>query len=407
MKHNVSKNTIRHLSEQTTGSVDNDVCPPSNKFFIKKIELRYATLIAQTELDMMRNSNNGITHKHERQKAEYKSQLSKLKQILSKIPSGFSLGQTMYTRISKEQNQKIAAEFSNYVRPRFLMHLAENQSNSLRELGLCEHSINRMKSGLAPADKNRAFYNLTVDHIIERSGSGELGYNKDYDKKTTKYMKPTYKVNHFANLILIPDSIHNGIKNAINKTQNLPSSELGQSQWYTTLIPTNNNKSNVYKSNKQKDYQKFIHKNNRRIDTEIRQIFYLSEQLNVEIELFIDRSKQKNKSLANNFNTSEQANYIYKSRIIPTLQEMVDTIETIEQRLGQKKENSNSTNNLTSELSRILNNTFMSNLDKNIKRAEKVIGYEFAKNFRQKRNRLIEKYSKNNKQVTNNKTYKR
>src|SRR5690606_15340198 len=99
-----------------------------------------------------------------------KDKLQKFEQALEDIPPQFTLSEVIYTRISKEQNEKTEREYSDYVRPRFLMFLADKFPAELKKLGICDHGIKRMKNGLDPADEDRAVYNMTVDHIIERSG---------------------------------------------------------------------------------------------------------------------------------------------------------------------------------------------------------------------------------------------
>ncbi len=407
MKKDVTKKTVKYLSELTTGDHVPDVEPPSVSFFIKKINAKYLALIAQAEIKMMNTSSNRHKDKYLKQKERYCQKLEKFKKLVEDIPDGFSLAPVMYTRISGGQNKKIEKEFSTYARPRFMIYLAENHSDDLKNIGLCEYAIGRMKKGLEPADKDWNFYNLTVDHIIERSGSGKLGYQKKYDRKTGQYMRPTYQVNHFANLILMPHDIHSDIKNFINEMQNLPSMNKGSSLWSLSLVPTGDTlgESSVYVAKSKADRKKIIKKNKRSIKTQIGQLIYLSKQLDVEAKLFLEfygkglrgeqdiKSKNiKSNSLADSFNGKEQATYIYNRRIKPLINEMTDILNIIDSEIELAKNNGDSINKLSEQLKNTLYALPLRVAETRLQDIAKLKGEPISTKFTNKRFYMLGKY---------------
>lgn len=172
-----------------------------------------------------------------------RSQRRWLREAFKNIPEGFKLAPVLYNRISTEENRDIQREFSNRVRPQFMRYIATHHADDLKDLGMSEHAIDRMKRGLDPADEQGRLYDVNVDHIVERAGSGKMGLEKAVDPLMPKGSKPTYKVNHFSNLILMTESLHNGVKNAINAPQQLPNLKPGQSKWSIMVIPERDEKN--------------------------------------------------------------------------------------------------------------------------------------------------------------------
>ena len=425
MKRDVSKKTVKHLSELTTGFRASDVHPPSVKFFIEKIKLKYLAMISRAELNMEASNSDGRKEKYSQQKENYKTKLKQFKKTISNIPKGFSLSAVMYSRISGEQNRKVEKEFSTYVRPRFMIYLAENHSDDLKKIGICKCGIERMRNGLEPTDKNWNFYNLTVDHIIERSGSGELGRKKEYDKKTGQYMHPTYKVNHFANLILMPHSIHNDVKNFINELQDLPSMNEGDSVWSLSLVPTGRTvgESCVYVPKNDNDKDKFVAKNKRNVKTQIGQIVYLSKQLDVEAKLFLEfygkgvrgekdikYRKKRTGSLADSFNGKEQANYIYNRRIKPLVGELADILDIIDRDIEQMKADGKDIRKISEQLQKTLSSLPVCVAEARVQDVSRFKGEFVSKKFTDKKFYMIDKYCKNtssNSKNSNKNSYKR
>lgn len=103
-------------------------------------------------------------------------------------------------------------------------------------MGICDHGIERMKNGFDPADSRGRVYSLSVDHIIERAGSGRMGLEKAVDPLMPPGSPPTYKVNHFSNLILLPQKLHD-LKNTINSLQSVSERPVGSSTWCYMLVP--------------------------------------------------------------------------------------------------------------------------------------------------------------------------
>lgn len=158
----------------------------------------------------------------------------KIDKIINNIPAGFDLVPVFYSRIDQTDNKRIMAEFTFFIRPRFLQFLGKQHADSLRAFGICEHGIERMTRGLDPATKDGVIYELSVDHIIERSGSGAWGTTQAVDQQSRNPHR-NYMPNHFDNLILLPDAIHQ-YKNELNTLQNGTGGD-GKSRWILMLTP--------------------------------------------------------------------------------------------------------------------------------------------------------------------------
>ena len=166
-----------------------------------------------------------------------------MERIMGSPPDGFEFVPIVFTRISKEQNQEVMREFSKKVRPCFMQFLAKSHAADLRKMGICDHGIERMKNGFDPADEKGRVYDVSVDHIIERAGSGKFGLEKAVDPLMPPGSPPTFKVNHFANFILIPQKLHN-LKNTINAQQSVSERAEGTSTWCYMLVPADRTPEN-------------------------------------------------------------------------------------------------------------------------------------------------------------------
>lgn len=165
-----------------------------------------------------------------------KTDPSALDKIVKDIPAGFDLAPVFYSRIGKDENARIMAEYTFFVRTRFLTFLAKDHADDLRALGICENGIERMSRGLDPADIDGNMYDISIDHIIERSGSGNWGVTQTIDPDQPNNPYPNFLPNHFNNLILLPDHIHQ-LKNQLNDLQGFTDCKLGQGKWGLMLVP--------------------------------------------------------------------------------------------------------------------------------------------------------------------------
>lgn len=163
----------------------------------------------------------------------------KLQAAIDILPEGMKLIPVYYTRISKEQNQATMKEFLQKVAPAFYKKLANENEKELLEAGFCQYSIDEMKKGHIPADKEGRYYPYDLDHIIERSGSGPMAFTQeedlDWPNSDPEKSTNTFQVNHLGNLYLIPMSIHD-IKNTINKYQ-LINIEEGETRLIYMAVP--------------------------------------------------------------------------------------------------------------------------------------------------------------------------
>lgn len=138
---------------------------------------------------------------------------------LTRMPTDMVPVPVLYSRIGYLENKEIWHEYNTVVLPQYLRFLAENHAADLRTLGICEFGIHRMKCGLYPANEEGALYEISVDHVIERAGSGVYGRRKSKDPFLPADAPETFEINHIANLCLMPTSVHSRVKNAINDMQ--------------------------------------------------------------------------------------------------------------------------------------------------------------------------------------------
>lgn len=154
--------------------------------------------------------------------------------LLKSLPKGMTLVPVFYSRVASEQVSRISREFSEHVRPLFMQFLAETREKDLRAMGVSERGIENMRHGREPFDEKGLRYSLSVDHVIERSGSGRWSYESALDPYSPDTQQ-RYKVNHFSNLIFLPESVHT-LKNKLNTMQGTMALEPGQGKWILTLM---------------------------------------------------------------------------------------------------------------------------------------------------------------------------
>jgi hypothetical protein len=157
-------------------------------------------------------------------------------QLLNEVPEGFKLAPVYYSKITQEQNGAVHEEYLSNVRSRFLKFIGENHADAARALGVCEHGIERMKMGLDPADKEGRQYEMNIDHIVERAGSGLWAMGKEKDPDQKPEVEDKFRQNHFGNLILIPTKIHD-YKNTLNGLQKIGNLQPGEGKWILMMTP--------------------------------------------------------------------------------------------------------------------------------------------------------------------------
>lgn len=161
--------------------------------------------------------------------------------VINDVPAGFKLVPVRYSKISQDENAAIHNEYLKNVRSRFLQFLGDNYADDLKALGICDVGIERMRKGLDPADETGRPYEVNVDHIIERSGSGLWAKSKETDPDQKAEVEPKFRQNHFGNLILLPEEIHE-YKNTLNNIQRIGDLQPGQSKWILMMVPERNDK---------------------------------------------------------------------------------------------------------------------------------------------------------------------
>lgn len=162
-------------------------------------------------------------------------------ELIKDVPTGFELVPVRYAKITQDENAAIHNEYLKNVRPRFLQFAGENYADDLKALGICDVGIERMKRGLDPADANGRPYETNIDHIIERSGSGLWAKSKETDPDQKAEVEPKFRQNHFGNMILLPEEIHE-YKNTLNNLQQIGDLQPGQSKWILMMTPVRDDK---------------------------------------------------------------------------------------------------------------------------------------------------------------------
>lgn len=163
------------------------------------------------------------------------TQLREFEKLIADIPTGFRLAPVLYSRITQDENAEIHTEYQFQTRPRFLRFLGENYADDLRALGICDHGIARMKNGLDPANAQGEMYDVNIDHITERAGSGLWGKSKAIDPDQPD-APATSHANHFGNFILLPKQVHE-YKNKLNDMQHVTRTQATESMWTLMIIP--------------------------------------------------------------------------------------------------------------------------------------------------------------------------
>jgi len=187
----------------------------------------------------------GISLRHAR------TALADFENLLRQVPDGFRLEPVLYTRTSDAEKEEAYEEFLKYVRKDFFAFLVENHEDELRALGIGNKGIKRMKQGRTPCDENGNPLKINVDHIIERGGSGVLVSQRGRDRRRGGHRPASRKINHIANLVLLPEQIH-AFKNNLNAVQNYRDIPVGECRWILMLVPVAGNGRSGYVAAPQK-----------------------------------------------------------------------------------------------------------------------------------------------------------
>jgi hypothetical protein len=197
--------------------------------------LRHRCLRAETELRRFRYDCP--------EKEEVKKRLDRVRQkqehfenMLETVPDGFKLVPVFYKPVSEGANAGVQSEYKTFVRSRFLQFLGENHADALRQLGIPDCGISRMKNGMDPTDDQGRGYELNVDHIVERGGCGLWAQMKSKDPDAHPNAPVRHPVNHFGNLILLPEQIH-AFKNELNEIQRTGLNNPHLGRWMLMMIP--------------------------------------------------------------------------------------------------------------------------------------------------------------------------
>jgi len=235
----VSADTITGITADPTNNGSTNPTPPAPTYdeLLVKIRTRLAKIIvaAEASLDAADPENERDIANRQANLAQAKENQQTFEKMLKNVPDGFKLVPTYYSRITKEENEKVREEYSFKVRPKFMKYLGENCAAELKALGVSDAGVNRMKNGLDPVDDKGNLFNFSVDHIVERAGSGDMGRTKavDPDMPATE---PVFKVNHIGNYILLTEKVHE-YKNILNDLQNASDMPYGKGKWILMMAP--------------------------------------------------------------------------------------------------------------------------------------------------------------------------
>jgi hypothetical protein len=146
------------------------------------------------------------------------NRIARFEEMLKTVPAGFQLTPTFYIPVDEGSNNAVYKEYQHFVRSRFLQYLAKFHAGELSKLGICDHGIKRMANGLDPATVEGKAYEVNIDHIIERGGSGRWPHLKGKDPDAHPNAPERSPVNFYGNLMLMPENVHE-FKNELNGFQ--------------------------------------------------------------------------------------------------------------------------------------------------------------------------------------------
>lgn len=142
---------------------------------------------------------------------------SELDHYLEKdLPEGFEIVPVLVNpKLDQKKIDTARYEFDNHVRTEFIKHAATNDEDLIRSHGVSQHIVDLMKTGYIMTEA----FPMNVDHVSEIANSGNLSIEKEMDPNNKGATRPTTKINHFNNLMLLPeDSVHE-FKNVLKNIQ--------------------------------------------------------------------------------------------------------------------------------------------------------------------------------------------
>jgi hypothetical protein len=252
----VCAKTITELTSspafQNAGQVPSSA--PTAEQLAEKIRRRLQTEW-QTQQDIALSAPRGKDRSRQESAAQNALRnLQRFNDMLQSVPEGFSLQPVYYASVTKKENEEAHREYIRHVRPRFFQFLAQNHAEELSRLGICAHGIGRMKNGLDPATEDGRYYQVNIDHVVERAGSG-LWATQSVPDPDDAGNKGRLRVNHFGNLTLLIESVHE-YKNALNEIQQVSSTPDGQGVWCLMMVPQRAENSSGFVCAPQKDAER-------------------------------------------------------------------------------------------------------------------------------------------------------
>lgn len=164
------------------------------------------------------------------------ARLAEFEKLIANVPQGFRLTPVFFMRSVASSNRSVKTEYLLNTRSAFFHYLAENHADDLLRMGLPRAAVRRMRHYLEPADEKGNYYALSVDHIIERSCTGQWSRRKIPDIDRHPDDAPRYPVNHFGNLMLMTDALHD-YKNHLGDVQRAGRAIQGAPRWVLMLTP--------------------------------------------------------------------------------------------------------------------------------------------------------------------------
>lgn len=237
MKRRASATTITHLTSSPEFADISAIPPaPTTEDLIRDIRVTLEQRVADSQSLKMAFGRAAAPRNVDVSIARGREQLEEFDKIVASVPRGFKLVPVYYSRVSQSNNEAVLDEYLFHVRSDFLRFVADNHTNELRALGISEHGIGRMKKGLDPSNMKGEIYHVSIDHIIERSGGGNFSLVKQKDPDLGDDSPMRFSVNHYGNLILLPEKIHQ-FKNTLNSLQRITDVPPGEGRWALMMIP--------------------------------------------------------------------------------------------------------------------------------------------------------------------------
>lgn len=176
----------------------------------------------------------------------------------SRLPDGFEIVPVLSSRVFDDKIQLVRKEFNKNIDRKFTSFISFKYPYELKKLGVAEKHLNIFKNGWLPKIGEKLIYDLNRDHIIECSLAGKFATTQQDDKFNKAATSNTFIVNHFLNLLLLPQKIHQ-LKNSINHIQFdlYNRKNIKNDEWFLMLIPKKNPETSGFITHPQSDERKF------------------------------------------------------------------------------------------------------------------------------------------------------